>query len=526
MSTLWKDLLEKVMNDSVCDDEFDDAIVALLNASKAERDMGEEVEGVRGRSFPLTSDGLGVRKVRREDYSRGPKTKKSKEDSSINLKWMSWIRDERIIDPATKEAKRFRRLFRIPFPIFEAIVTSCKSSDYAVFNYAKTDSCGEFNVPLEIKILFCLRVLAGGIKINDAAEMTQFMENSTGNDFFSHFNIKFCEMFEHIHIRPLEGEELLQSMATYARMGLPGAIGSIDAVFEAWNKVPKEMHNMCDGDKGMGVLFEVIVTHEKLILAVAGPYGSTINDKISVKYSEFLDAMKEKLIGKDIKYKIRTGLGQDDFIELSNIYLISDGGYLEWPETICGYPYSSIPVRYKFSDWIASVRKDVECLFGILKARFMKLKNPCNVHSSKLMRSIFVTCCILNNMILRYDGLDSLWESDVNWTTLNPDPLNEDVAEEDEADRVDQYLPVHFDPATFVPPSLAEMEPLDYHGECTDTQKDFHMLRDLLARHLQFTYATGNLRWPKVRKNCINPEGVDLNKLVREQFPGAGDHEI
>ena len=53
-------------------------------------------------------------------------------------------------------------------------------------------------------------------------------------------------MFEHIHIRPLEGEELLQSMATYARMGLPGAIGSIDAVFEPWNKVPKEMHNMSD----------------------------------------------------------------------------------------------------------------------------------------------------------------------------------------------------------------------------------------------------------------------------------------
>ena len=69
-----------------------------------------------------------------------------------------------------------------------------------------------------------------------------------------------------------------------------------------------------------------------------------------MKYSEFLDAMKEKLIGK---YKIRTGLGQDDFLELSNIYLISDGGYLEWPETICGYPYSSIPVRYKFSGIIS-----------------------------------------------------------------------------------------------------------------------------------------------------------------------------
>ena len=229
MSTLWIDFIENVMNDSVCDDEFDEAVIALLYASSAERDMGEEGEGVRGGSFPLTSDGLGVRKVRREDYARGPKTKKCKEDPTTNLKWMIWISDERIRDPATKEAKRFRKLFRIPFPIFEAIVASCRSSGYAIFNYAKTDCCGEFSVPLEVKILFCLRVLAGGMKINDAAELTQFMENSTGNDFFSHFAIKFCEMFEHIHIRPLEGEELLQSMATYARMGLPGAIGSIDA---------------------------------------------------------------------------------------------------------------------------------------------------------------------------------------------------------------------------------------------------------------------------------------------------------
>jgi len=35
-------------------------------------------------------------------------------------------------------------------------------------------------------------------------------------------------------------------------------------------------------------------------------------EQSSKREAEFLDAMKEKLIGKDIKYKIRIGLGQDD----------------------------------------------------------------------------------------------------------------------------------------------------------------------------------------------------------------------
>jgi hypothetical protein len=42
MSTLWTDFTEIVMNNSVYDDEFDEDVVALLYASSAERDVGEE----------------------------------------------------------------------------------------------------------------------------------------------------------------------------------------------------------------------------------------------------------------------------------------------------------------------------------------------------------------------------------------------------------------------------------------------------------------------------------------------------
>ena len=500
------------------DDENDDLIDDLMfNLLVKEVGVAEEKDAIEGEEYPMTTDGSRERKVRRNNYDRGPKEKKSNDDPATTIQWMRWIADPAIAFPHTAQGKRFRHLFRIPFPIFTAIVKTCKESGNKLFNYAVTDAAGQYSIPVEVKILFSIRVLAGGMKVNDAAELTQFMSNSTGNSFFTQFVVDFADMFEHIHIRPLEGEELLRSMASYARLGLAGCLGSIDATIFPWGKCSKEMHNACDGDKGVGVLFEVVVTHEKLILAVGGPFPSTINDKISVKYSEFMAALKSKVIASNIKYRLRTGPGVDDFIELSAVYVIADGGYLQWPQIICGYPYSSDPFKYRFSDWVASVRKDVECLFGILKMRFFYLKHPAQVQSGELLRAIFVTCCILNNMIMRADGLDTLWESDVNWSAMN-DSAEEDHEEED----VDAYMPVQFDPATFQTAILADMEPLDFHGQLDEVEHDFHTLRDLLARHLHFTYASGNLRWPKVRKHCVD-KGVDLNQIIRLHFPGAGD---
>jgi hypothetical protein len=84
-------------------------------------------------------------------------------------------------------------------------------------------------------------------------------------------------------------------------------------------------------------------------------------------------------------------------------------------------------VNYKFCDWIANVRKDVECFFGILKGRFRFLKNPITLQKKEDLDNLLATCCIINNMILKENGLDSLWEDGVNWETLNPseDELDE-----------------------------------------------------------------------------------------------------
>lgn len=75
----------------------------------------------------------------------------------------------------------------------------------------------------------------------------------------------------------------------------------------------------------------------------------------------------------------------------------------------------------RWSCALESVRKDVERTFGILKMRFRFFKNAIELHSQDDIDNAFFTCCILHNMLLQYDGLDTLWMDEDFWKALDPD---------------------------------------------------------------------------------------------------------
>ena len=64
----------------------------------------------------------------------------------------------------------------------------------------------------------------------------------------------------------------------------------------------------------------------------------------------------------------------------------------------------------RFSQWLESMRKDVECTFGILKGRWRVLKSGIRLYRLKDADRIWKTCCALHNMLLEVDGLDDKWE--------------------------------------------------------------------------------------------------------------------
>ena len=72
--------------------------------------------------------------------------------------------------------------------------------------------------------------------------------------------------------------------------------------------------------------------------------------------------------------------------------------------------YPTDPDDSSWSDWVESVRKDVECFFGVLKGRVRLLKLPTLFRKKEEIYNAFFTCCTLHNMLHKRDGLDQLEE--------------------------------------------------------------------------------------------------------------------
>ena len=86
----------------------------------------------------------------------------------------------------------------------------------------------------------------------------------------------------------------------------------------------------------------------------------------------------------------------------------------QWVTLMAPSKYPANNEDTAFSRALESVRKDVECFFGILKGRFRILKLRLAYHSKEDIDNIFSTCCILHNMLHTFDGMD-VFEKNVDW---------------------------------------------------------------------------------------------------------------
>lgn len=185
---------------------------------------------------------------------------------------------------------------------------------------------------------------------------------------------------------------------------------------------------------------------------------------------------------------------------------------------ITGYPSTGDRKKFKFTDWVASIRKDVECFFGGHKSRWRFFKRPSTLLAQIDLENAFFCTCIFHNMILRDDGLDSLWENDVNWDAINPEGEDADHEEGNDA----FWTPEVFDVDEVVAPIVVRDFIADVHLHAGDTkQLEFLKLRELLTEHLHFTYERRQLMWPRIRKNCSVDERRLVNGRPREHFPAA-----
>lgn len=399
--------------------------------------------------------------------------------------WTRLIRSHEIWTPNSFEAKKFRSRFRVPWILFSKfIVPMCKS--VKMFNKVRTSY-----IPLEIKIMIALRMLGKGNDCDTLEELSGVPKstvNAIFNTFCEEMNMEFFDKFVYMP----EGDELEKLMEVFGKVGFPGACGSMDVTHIRWFRCPKNRHNHCKGKYPFTTLAtQAIVDHNRRILFLSDLYDGRENDKTITLDDDFTYSVTQGRL-KDVTFKMydREGVLR----EYRGGYLIVDGGYQKLPCMIdpmhdaCGHKQTH------WSEFLESVRKDVECTFGILKARFRILRNGLECKHRSNCNNIVKTCAILHNMLLRYDGLDVFeWEKKSDWESEDPDmddiDINLHAGEAMDDNETDQPEDRHRPPVRDTTPIGRRFTPWRY--------SEYNSLRDHLVDHLYYQWLYGKLDWPK-----------------------------
>jgi hypothetical protein len=162
-------------------------------------------------------------------------------------------------------------------------------------------------------------------------------------------------------------------MDVFGKVGFPGAMGSMDVTHFRWLAYPKDNYNFYKGKYHFPTLAsQAVVDHNRRILFLSSLYDSRENDKNITSDDDFTYKI---MMGKynDIEFKLYDDSGTLRICKGG--YVIVDGDYHNNSCFVDTLHNANGLNEVHWSEFVESVRKDVECTFGILKQRFRILRN-------------------------------------------------------------------------------------------------------------------------------------------------------
>ena len=199
--------------------------------------------------------------------------------------------------------------------------------------------------------------------------------------------------------------------------GFNGCIGSTDATHIGMLNCAAWAHIIHKGFK-LNIpsrTYNMTVNHCHQILGSTLGHPVTWNDKTLILFDELVSNVNDGNIPNDDEFMLFEHDKDGNIVEVGykGVWFIVDNAYLSWSCTVPpvkdGLTYTVI----RFSEWLESMRKDVEFTFGILKGRFTILRYGLRFARIEQCDQLWLTCCALHNMLLFEDGLDKNWENGV-----------------------------------------------------------------------------------------------------------------
>jgi len=210
-------------------------------------------------------------------------------------------------------------------------------------------------------------------------------------------------------------------------------------------------------------------------------------------------------------------------VKYKGVYVIVNYGYLQWSCTVPPFTVTSNMDEIRCSKWLESMRKDVECTYGILKRRWHILKSGICLQGVDAVDKIWLTCCVLHNWLLEIDGLNAEWSEismpgsdwegelgDCNFEGIKSIPWSlahlSQRLEPRTLDQLGMGPGIDVCEQRMQPDPEDDTNPLGVNGVKSVNGMSLKVFRHKLVNHFKILFARNEIKWPARRPINQMPE--------------------
>lgn len=207
--------------------------------------------------------------------------------------------------------------------------------------------------------------------------------------------------FEDDFLRAPTVTDLKKTLRSSEKRGFPGMFGSIDCAKWKWKNCPTYLKGQYEGKESTPTVTMECIADDRLWIwhMFFGMPGGA-NDINVLNASTLQNKTINGSYPPAIDYVI-------DGMTRNKPYSIADGIYPKW---LCFVQTVSHPITIKeklMASKQRGARKDVERAFGVLQARWHKLRRPSGFWTLHTMQKVVRCCVILHNVMVEYRDTDA-----------------------------------------------------------------------------------------------------------------------
>jgi hypothetical protein len=279
--------------------------------------------------------------------------------------------------------QKFRRRFCMPHSSFIGLVADARAGNW--FPTWMGKSCTNKPLsPLGLMILGSLRYLGRGWTFDDCEEATAVGEETHRRFFHQFITIGSTILAKKYIHTPQSSSEIKSHMEEFQMAGMPGACTSSNTTSIVHELCSHRLQRIHKGFKTKYPTrtYNLTVNHRREILATTSGHPGSFNDKTLVMYDEFITDIKSGNILDDCEFELLERRDGVVFpVKYKGVWIVVDNGYHNWSITVPPISNSCHRDEIWWSEWLESMRKDVEVnIFSLLlinfQLHFMLTSNP------------------------------------------------------------------------------------------------------------------------------------------------------